>query len=68
MDTPGMTTRTWIRSGARSLSEDGSEIRLERVPVPPMPPELISLFDRAELEKYLTEEDLSGLTPKESTR
>src|SRR5690606_9472810 len=53
---------------ACSLSEDGSEIRLERVPVPPMPPELISLFDRAELEKYLTEEELSGLTPKESTR
>jgi succinate dehydrogenase / fumarate reductase flavoprotein subunit len=51
-----------------SLAEDGSSIRLERVPLPPIPPELLGLFERTELEKYLTEEELSGPTPKESTR
>jgi succinate dehydrogenase / fumarate reductase flavoprotein subunit len=41
---------------------DGEEIRVEHKPVPPMPPELLRLFDRGELEKYLTEEELAALS------
>jgi succinate dehydrogenase / fumarate reductase flavoprotein subunit len=40
---------------------DGEEVRVERKPVPPIPPELLALFDRNELSKYLTEEELAAL-------
>ncbi|HEY8473483.1 MAG TPA: fumarate reductase/succinate dehydrogenase flavoprotein subunit [Natronosporangium sp.] len=35
------------------------EVRLERQTLPPMPPELAALFDREELAKYYTAEELS---------
>jgi succinate dehydrogenase flavoprotein subunit len=38
---------------------DGDKIQLEHKPVPRMRPELIQLFDRAELGKYLTDEELA---------
>mgnify|MGYP001456938557 CR=1 FL=1 len=38
---------------------DGDRIRIDRKPVPKMPPELLRLFDRAELAKYLTDEELA---------
>ncbi len=34
-------------------------MRLTRKPLPKMRPELIGLFDRAELAKYLTDEELA---------
>ncbi|MGC5049910.1 fumarate reductase/succinate dehydrogenase flavoprotein subunit [Micromonospora sp. DT48] len=37
----------------------GDTVRLERKPLPKMRPELIGLFDRAELAKYLTDEELT---------
>ena len=37
---------------------DGGEVRLTAKPVPAIPPELAALFDRGELAKYLTEEEL----------
>jgi succinate dehydrogenase / fumarate reductase flavoprotein subunit len=37
---------------------DGDEVKLNPQPLPPMPPELIELFDRAELAKYVTDEEL----------
>jgi succinate dehydrogenase / fumarate reductase, flavoprotein subunit len=40
-------------------SLDGDKVRLEHKPLPKMRPELIDLFDRAELEKYLTDEELA---------
>ncbi|MEU5726943.1 MULTISPECIES: fumarate reductase/succinate dehydrogenase flavoprotein subunit [unclassified Micromonospora] len=40
-------------------SLDGDAVRLERKPLPKMRPELITLFDRAELAKYLTDEELA---------
>jgi succinate dehydrogenase / fumarate reductase flavoprotein subunit len=40
-------------------SLDGDDVRLERKPLPTMRPELIELFDRAELSKYMTEEELA---------
>ena len=49
-------------------SLDGSEIRLERQPVEPMRAELLALFDRAELAKYLTEEELASVPQEEGAR
>jgi succinate dehydrogenase / fumarate reductase flavoprotein subunit len=40
-------------------SLDGDKVRLEHKPVPRMRAELIQLFDRAELAKYLTDEELA---------
>ncbi|MFC0528037.1 fumarate reductase/succinate dehydrogenase flavoprotein subunit [Phytohabitans kaempferiae] len=40
-------------------SLDGDKVRLEHKPLPKMRPELIQLFDRAELSKYLTDEELA---------
>jgi succinate dehydrogenase / fumarate reductase flavoprotein subunit len=43
-------------------SLDGDEVRLTRKPLPVMRPELFELFDRAELAKYLTNEELAEFT------
>ncbi|GIJ26080.1 succinate dehydrogenase flavoprotein subunit [Micromonospora qiuiae] len=40
-------------------SLEGDTVRLDRKPLPKMRTELISLFDRAELAKYLTDEELA---------
>ena len=40
-------------------SLDGDKVRLEHKPVPTMRPDLIQLFDRGELAKYLTDEELA---------
>jgi succinate dehydrogenase / fumarate reductase, flavoprotein subunit len=40
-----------------SLDETGT-VHLERKPVPAMRPELLDLFDRSELSKYMTDEEL----------
>jgi succinate dehydrogenase / fumarate reductase flavoprotein subunit len=40
-------------------SLDGEDATLERKGVPEMRPELLTLFDRAELAKYLTDEELA---------
>ncbi|BCB85172.1 hypothetical protein Psuf_024850 [Phytohabitans suffuscus] len=40
-------------------SLDGDKVRLEQKPLPKMRPELIQLFDRTELSKYLTDEELA---------
>ncbi len=36
----------------------GDHVALWRQPVKPMRPDLLELFDRSELKKYLTEEEL----------
>jgi succinate dehydrogenase / fumarate reductase flavoprotein subunit len=40
---------------------DGEGVAVEKQPLPVMPPELLSLFDRDELSKYMTEEELAIL-------
>jgi succinate dehydrogenase / fumarate reductase, flavoprotein subunit len=40
-------------------SLDGDTVKLERKPLPKMRAELIRLFDRAELAKYLTDEEMA---------
>ncbi|MGH3716548.1 MAG: fumarate reductase/succinate dehydrogenase flavoprotein subunit, partial [Micromonosporaceae bacterium] len=42
-----------------SLDDEG--VKLERKPLPTMRPELLALFDRGELSKYMTEEELAEL-------
>ena len=40
---------------------DGDRVVLRRQPIPAMRPDLLGLFDRAEMEKYMTGEELAGL-------
>jgi len=42
-------------------SAAGDEVRLVRQPVPPIRADLLALFDRGELSKYMTEEELTEL-------
>ncbi len=42
-------------------SADGDGVALTRQPLPVMPPELLSLFEKEELSKYLTADELSVL-------
>jgi succinate dehydrogenase / fumarate reductase flavoprotein subunit len=55
-DFPGMDPN-W-RKVNLVCSLDGDEVRLEEKPLPVMPGELMDLFDRAELAKYMTDEEL----------
>jgi succinate dehydrogenase / fumarate reductase flavoprotein subunit len=41
---------------------DGEKIQIERQGLPPMPTELINLFEREELSKYLTEPELTAIS------
>ena len=56
-DFPTMSS-TW-RTVNLVCSLEGDRVRLTHQPVPRMRPELIPLFDRAELAKYLTDEELA---------
>jgi succinate dehydrogenase / fumarate reductase flavoprotein subunit len=56
-DFPAMSAQ-WRRVNL-VCSLDGDTVRLEHKPLPKMRPELIGLFDRTELAKYLTDEELA---------
>ena len=43
------------------LSLDGDQLSLRRQPLPVIRPDLLGLFERSELEKYMTEEELADL-------
>jgi len=43
------------------LTMTGDTVSLSRKPLPVMRPDLLGLFDKAELKKYMTEEELAGL-------
>jgi succinate dehydrogenase / fumarate reductase, flavoprotein subunit len=49
---------TWRRTNLVCSLTPQEEVRVARQPVPSMPPELAALFDRDELAKYLTAEEL----------
>ena len=49
---------TW-RTVNLVCSLDGDKVRLEHKPLPKIRAELIQLFDRTELSKYLTDEELA---------
>ena len=46
---------------ALAKDANGATVAVHEQPLPTMPPELLGLFDRKELSKYLTEEELSVL-------
>jgi succinate dehydrogenase / fumarate reductase flavoprotein subunit len=43
------------------LTLTGDKVELTHQPLPVMRPDLLALFDKAELKKYMTEEELAGL-------
>ena len=45
---------------------DGEGVDVQKQPIPTIPDDLLGLFDIAELKKYLTEDELTGL-PREAT-
>ncbi|MEU4425918.1 fumarate reductase/succinate dehydrogenase flavoprotein subunit [Actinoplanes sp. NPDC024001] len=59
-DYPKMSPE-WRRVNLVCSLDESGDVLLERKPVPRMRDELIELFDRAELAKYLTDEELAEL-------
>jgi len=57
-DYPGMSPE-W-RKVNLICALDGDKVTIARQPLPPMREDLIALFDRAELNKYMTEEELAA--------
>jgi succinate dehydrogenase / fumarate reductase flavoprotein subunit len=49
------------------LTLDGDKIDMVHKPLPVMRPDLLGLFDKSELKKYMTEEELAGLPASESS-
>jgi succinate dehydrogenase / fumarate reductase flavoprotein subunit len=43
------------------LSLHGDKLEMVHKPVPVIRPDLLALFDKSELKKYMTEEELAGL-------
>ena len=64
-DYPGMSPE-W-RKVNLICSLDGDRVTLRRQPLPPMRPDLLALFDRSELSKYMTADELAGM-PEETNR
>ncbi|GGK16718.1 succinate dehydrogenase flavoprotein subunit [Pilimelia terevasa] len=57
-DAPGMNPQWRTKNLVCAL--DGDQVVLTHKPVPTMRPELIRLFDRTELSKYMTDEELAA--------
>jgi succinate dehydrogenase / fumarate reductase flavoprotein subunit len=57
-DFPKMTPE-WRKINLICSLDDSGDVVLERKPLPKMREELIQLFDRAELSKYLTEDEMA---------
>jgi succinate dehydrogenase / fumarate reductase flavoprotein subunit len=57
-DFPGMNPQ-WRKVNLVCSLDDAGDVHLERKPLPKMRGELISLFDRVELSKYLTDDELT---------
>jgi succinate dehydrogenase / fumarate reductase flavoprotein subunit len=43
------------------MTLSGDQVAMTRKPLPKVPTELLALFDKSELKKYMTEEELAGL-------
>jgi succinate dehydrogenase / fumarate reductase flavoprotein subunit len=61
-DFPGM--RPEWRKVNLICALDGDKITITRQPTPPMRDDLIALFDKDELKKYLTDEELAAIPDK----
>jgi succinate dehydrogenase / fumarate reductase flavoprotein subunit len=58
-DFPKMSPE-WRRINLICSLDEAGEVHLERKPVPTLRPELLDLFDRSELSKYMTAEELEA--------
>jgi succinate dehydrogenase / fumarate reductase, flavoprotein subunit len=65
-DFPGMSPEWRKVNLICSLADDGDRVTLSRQPMAPMRPDLLGLFERSELAKYLTDSELPAETPAES--
>jgi succinate dehydrogenase flavoprotein subunit len=59
-DYPGMSPE-WRKVNLICALDGGGRVVLRRQPIAPIRPDLLALFDVAELKKYLTGEELGGL-------
>jgi len=59
-DYPAMSPE-WRKVNLICSLDGGGRVVLRRQPIPPIRPDLLALFDVAELKKYLTGEELGGL-------
>jgi succinate dehydrogenase flavoprotein subunit len=59
-DYPGMSAE-WRKVNLICSLDSRGEVTLRQQPMAPMRPDLLELFDVAELKKYMTEEELAGL-------
>jgi succinate dehydrogenase / fumarate reductase flavoprotein subunit len=62
-DHPGMDSQ-WRRT-LLVCSTDGADVKVEREPQIPLRPDLLELFERTEVEKYFTTEELVELPTSE---
>ena len=51
----------WRQVNLICTADDDGDVAVARQPLPVMPPELLGLFDRTELAKYMTEDELQAL-------
>jgi succinate dehydrogenase / fumarate reductase flavoprotein subunit len=59
-DYPGMNPE-WRRVNLVCTTDGSGAVSVERKPLPTIPAELLTLFERSELGKYFTDEELAGL-------
>ncbi|WP_305785126.1 fumarate reductase/succinate dehydrogenase flavoprotein subunit [Symbioplanes lichenis] len=57
-DFPAMSAE-WRQVNLVCSLDEAGDVRLDRKALPTMPPELLELFDRGELSKYMTDEELA---------
>ena len=57
----GVVVDAGLFQNCNPVGDGGIGVRVDRQPLPSMPVELLGLFDRSELSKYLTEDELVGL-------
>ena len=59
-DYPAMSPQ-WRKVNLICSLDGRGDVRLRRQPIPPIRPDLLALFDVAELKKYMTGDELAGL-------
>jgi succinate dehydrogenase / fumarate reductase, flavoprotein subunit len=60
-DFPGMNPQWRKLNLICRVDADSGSVRVDEQPLPTMPTELLALFDRSELAKYMTDEELASL-------
>jgi succinate dehydrogenase / fumarate reductase flavoprotein subunit len=66
-DFPEMSAEWRKKNLICALEKDGGSVAVSEQPLPTMPVELLGLFERSELSKYLTKEELSILASEDDS-